>query len=267
MERYRRGARSAIFVLCVSLGCVQVFALGGLAVWLTTVTDDGARVSWQRVFPPVLPTELKESAASALAKFSSSPRASRVYPYSIIPGGIENVEQLRDAAAHDPVVAAHYAGFDFANARMIRAHSAREAYVSYRSGANTYWTTQKLKIDAGELLITDGSRTARARCGNLISKIPASPVYLGEPTASVLDTPLESTDPLGPATAITLVPRQSVDSADRGTRVFVPVFPLFPADPPAGPLPPSPVPTPVPEPATMTLLLIGLSGIWIIRKR
>jgi hypothetical protein len=216
--------------------------------------------------PRVSPVRSIDAARSSLAKLSSYRPASRVYPYSIIPGGIASARELRDAVAKDPVAAAHYAGFDFAKARMIRTNSERAVYVSYRRGENTYWTTQKLKLNAGEALITDGRRTVRTRCGNFISDIPASPVFVGEPTPSVLDTPLEF-DPTVPGIATEFVPRDTVESANADRRVFFPVFPLFAADPPADSLPPSAPPTPVPEPATVILLAIALGGVGFLRKR
>jgi hypothetical protein len=41
-----------------------------------------------------------------------------VYPYSVVPGGVRDVAELKWAAKHDPVVAAHYAGFDYDHARV-----------------------------------------------------------------------------------------------------------------------------------------------------
>lgn len=40
-----------------------------------------------------------------------------VYPYSIVPGGVRDAQELKWAADHDPVVRAHYAGFDYDHAR------------------------------------------------------------------------------------------------------------------------------------------------------
>src|SRR5258708_498715 len=49
------------------------------------------------------------------------PAADRpVYPYSIVPGGVNDARELKWVAEHDPVVAAHYAGFDYEHARVVQ---------------------------------------------------------------------------------------------------------------------------------------------------
>src|SRR5271157_5954987 len=78
-----------------------------------------------------------------------------LYPYSIIPGGVESADELRKAVANDPVIAAHYAGFDIDHAHVVRLAEARSAFVSYRKGNTVFWTSKKLNLPAGETLITD----------------------------------------------------------------------------------------------------------------
>lgn len=114
----------------------------------------------------------------------------KVYPYSVIPGGISNVQELRKIVAEDPVVAAHYFGFDLAHAQVTRLRSERLAYVSYRLGDRLYWTKRKVKLAKDEIVITDGTHTARSRCGNLVSETPSSPTSPDEPPAKSLDTPI-----------------------------------------------------------------------------
>jgi hypothetical protein len=57
-----------------------------------------------------------------------------VYKYSVVPGGVRDARELKWAVEHDPIVAAHYAGFDYDHARVVRLVLARTAYVSYRIG-------------------------------------------------------------------------------------------------------------------------------------
>jgi hypothetical protein len=94
-----------------------------------------------------------------------------LYPYSVIPGGAEDVAELRSAVARDPVVAEHYAGFDLGHARLVRLDDDRQAYVSYRLGDHVFWTSRKLTLHKGETVFTDGNHTARTRCGNLVAEI------------------------------------------------------------------------------------------------
>ena len=92
--------------------------------------------------------------------------------------------------AGDSVVAQHYADFDLAKARIISLDRGREVYVSYRIGSQIYWTSHKLKLAAGESLVTDGKQEARTRCGNRISYIPQAPVSPIEPPERNFDTAL-----------------------------------------------------------------------------
>lgn len=263
MSRYVRGVRSGILILCGALGCGQILALGiafvrfapdsGAPREATKHGSDGALASVPQVTPE---------------RVSSFRPASRVYPYSVISGGIASVTELKNAVASDPVVAEHYRGFDLRKARVIRLSRERFAYVSYRVGEKTFWTTRKLKLATGETLITDGKHTARARCGNLTSDVPNSPVFPGEPTASTFDTPIRFGDP-GPADLPSLfVPQQSVEAADPGhQRTFIPLvpvgLPVMPADQSPAQSPP---PVNVPEPDTLILLSTGLSSVWLARR-
>ncbi len=113
-----------------------------------------------------------------------------VYPYSVIPGGVKDSSDLRYAALRDYVVRRHYAGFDFNNARLIRSREAREVYLSYRIRDAVFWTRRKIRLQAGELLLTDGKITARARCGNQISDVAKPEVSEEEPAEDVLDQPV-----------------------------------------------------------------------------
>src|SRR5271156_3230934 len=55
-----------------------------------------------------------------------------LYPYSVIPGGVRNSAELRNAVAHDEVVAEHYSDFDLREVRVARLAEARAVFVSYR---------------------------------------------------------------------------------------------------------------------------------------
>jgi hypothetical protein len=116
-------------------------------------------------------------------------RPRSVYPYSVIPGGAYSVAELDSALRADPVAAAHYAVFNRAQVRLTASPQSAAVYASYRQGDRIYWTRRKLHVAAEEALLTDGTHTARARCGNRISLTPQSPVAVTEPAASDLDLP------------------------------------------------------------------------------
>jgi hypothetical protein len=128
-----------------------------------------------------------------------SPAGQETYPYSIIPGGVHSVAELREVAARDYVVRRHFAGFDFNHARLVRAGHDREVYLSYRIRNHVYWTRKKVRLLAAELLLTDGKITARTRCGNQVSEKPKPEVSDEEPARDILDEPVADIDPFGPS--------------------------------------------------------------------
>jgi hypothetical protein len=113
-----------------------------------------------------------------------------VYPYSVVPGGIKDPGDLRAIAARDYVVRRHFSHFDYNHAQLIHAAEAREVYLSYRIRDTIFWTRRKIRLHLGELLLTDGKITARARCGNQISDVAKPEVSDEEPDQDVLDQPV-----------------------------------------------------------------------------
>lgn len=98
-------------------------------------------------------------------------RATRpVLPYSIIPGGIYDLEELAATMKVDPVVREHYADVQIDRLVPYRLSETLCAYVSYRIGDKIHWTSRKICIPKGELMLTDGTNLIRARCGNRICK-------------------------------------------------------------------------------------------------
>jgi hypothetical protein len=130
-----------------------------------------------------------------------------VYPYSVVPGGVRDAGELKWAAEHDPVVASHYAGFDYDHARVVRLVLARTAYISYRIGNKVYWTRRRVTLKKGETLITDGKMTARTRCANRVEEVPQQANSSSEPPLVKFDEPMNPA--LGPAITNPPVPFQS----------------------------------------------------------
>jgi len=202
----------------------------------------------------------------------------RVYPYSVVRGGIHGVQELRSAIGRDPVVAKHYSNFKLDRARLIEAKADRDFHVSYRIGDEIFWTKKRLKVAKGERLITDGTNFTRTRCANLLSEVPRGKTSPDEPTPEVLDTPtLPPSDPApfmppgviaggppGGNSPVANIDPDPVSSPLLGPGPFLGPSPLL--DP--GPVPdPGPAPAPVPEPTTVLLLGSGLLGFWGLRKK
>lgn len=244
-------------------------------------------------------TDWSVSAASQLAPADSdwlapNPELDKtdriLYPYSVIPGGVRNSAELRNAVAHDEVVAQHYSDFDLRAVRVARLKKARAVFVSYRVGSRIFWTKNRLNLPAGETVLTDGEHMARTRCGNRISEGPVAPVLNNEPSPEAMEIPADggllpasessSELPLAvPPTTAIVVPQQP-----RGS-IFIPIIPpLFPiggtpSSPgiPSGPLPPPLVPPPppppppppisAPEPADFLMLIAGCACVWLLHRK
>lgn len=139
-------------------------------------------------------SELSRSRSATLNQILTQAEPARpVYPYSVVPGGVQDAKELKWVAEHDPVVAAHYAGFNYERAQVVRLTLARTVYVSYRIGNNIYWTRRRITLHKGEKLITDGKMTARTRCANRVEEAPqqeaAAPV---EPPVQKFEEPVRA---------------------------------------------------------------------------
>lgn len=217
-----------------------------------------------------------------------------VYPYSVVPGGVRDARELKWAADHDPVVAAHYAGFDYDHARVVRLVLAGTAYVSYRIGNKVYWTRRRVTLKKGETVLTDGKITARTRCANRVEEAPQQAISASEPPALKFDEPVHPV--LGTAVANPPVPYES-SLLTRSTPPGLGPAPPLSLYEPFGPgtwVPISPPPLPVevcnplrkkggginkknpcapnggevPEPGTWLLVATGLAAVyWISRGR
>ena len=215
----------------------------------------------------------------------TSTSISGIYPYSVVPGGLKDASDLRYAALRDYVVRQHYAHFNFANARLLRATEAREVYLSYRIRNTVFWTRKKVRLHPGELLLTDGKITARARCGNQISDAAKPEVSDEEPAVDVLDQPILVAD-APPFPARPALVAQGLPGAAAPPDFFGGGF-VFPYAPIGVPLPSGGCaisgdtridgvchhkrhhkPPPVsPEPSTMILISSGLALIlWRYRR-
>lgn len=199
----------------------------------------------------------------------------RVYPYSVIPGGIESAADLRNSIARDPVVANHYKGFDLERARIVHLAEGHLLYVSYRLGARVFWSKKQLRVPSGETLVTDGEYMARTRCGNRVSETPSGPVLAVEPLFEVpeeaQDLPEEAALPSGatmmamqfplPSFPISGILTPTGSSGGPGGGIIIP--PTVPVGG-GGPRPP---PVSTPEPELLFMLTAGLTGLLLNRRK
>lgn len=289
--RKRSGPQVSYWLLLLGLAVIAGLTILTL-MWPGTGARDAVRSAWH-------------GALSSRAKSVTAATPSRVFPYSIVAGGIHSKQQFEDAMRSDPVAAAHYANFNAANFRLIKLKREREAYVSFRVGDNVYWTSHKVRLRRGETLISDGRHLGRARCGNRVSETPRLPTYDHEPSAQELNTADEpqveteaftanaplAPSPLGlPVTAPLLArpltpgsaPRLLASSSPPGVVPFTGIPPYFvpPDGCPHGTVelhgkcspdtPTTPV-APTPENATLILFLTGVGALtvwgWIRKHR
>jgi len=165
------------------LAAVAAMGVAGCAVLYALTAPSPAAT------PADLPSALVTTSASTSAPeqaLTASPR--RVYPYSIVPGGVSNARELGRVIREDKVVAAHYAEFDMSRAHEKTVATPRAVHVSYRKGDKVYWTAKKVMLAEGETLLSDGTHEARARCANQISDTPRLPVEAHGPSAEELDS-------------------------------------------------------------------------------
>lgn len=142
---------------------------------------------------PVAAAGSGEAALAALAPGNLLPaNGRRIYPYSVVPGGVLDRDELLRAEQADRLVAAHYVGFDVPAAYPVKT-TARAVYVSYRKDNRIFWTRHKVRLASGETVLSDGVHEIRTRCGNRISDAAQLPVADTDPPPDAFDTPFDST--------------------------------------------------------------------------
>jgi PEP-CTERM motif-containing protein len=220
--------------------------------------------------------EIQVEKANYAEPWSMAARPGRpAYPFSVIPGGVESVEELRQIAEHDRVVARHFQGFDYQHAHLVKVSEKQAMYLAYRMGDKVYWTRKKVALHPGETLISDGKIVARARCGNRVAVAPLGPRAMVGPLDSDLDQPLftnamvtHDVDPQPEAYSASLPDGANALLPTSHRKRFLPFFFLPVAALPGGGGGSAHTPLAVaPEPGTLLLLSTGVAGVyWKSRK-
>jgi hypothetical protein len=204
-----------------------------------------------------------------------------LFPFSVVPGGVDSPQELLNAIGNDPTVARHYAGFDAPAAHVVTLHQDLRAYVSYRIGGGIFWTKKPITLRKNETVIIDGNIEARTRCGNRVSAIPQLPISTREPSPKALDAaqipeianlPMDS---FSFRPVPNLVPGENNFATTGGETVFTSVIPPFIWEPTPPIIPPHhrphhpPVPPPPPivtsEPGTGLFFVLALSAFLLAK--
>jgi hypothetical protein len=135
-RRTRRHRRNRLIRRCLAVAAL-VLVVGASTIALKFLSPSlfrGPKSSSSEIQH----VELNQTQANTLDEIFAHAKAQRtVYPYSVVPGGVDDAKELKLAAEHDPVVAAHYAGFDYEHAQVVRLTLARTVFVSYRIAAES----------------------------------------------------------------------------------------------------------------------------------
>ncbi len=103
------------------------------------------------------------------------PEDRKVYPMSVVPGGVYSDRELAWAQVRDPVVAEHYRGLNPSSMKRQVLEDPISRYVSFRRGNQIYWTRTPLRVPKGEMVLADSDSMVRVRCGNRLSDTPRDP--------------------------------------------------------------------------------------------
>lgn len=98
-----------------------------------------------------------------------------VYRHSVVRGGVYSDTEAQTAAGRDVVVRTHYRDVNLRKLTPVALDRAVDRYVSFRRNDHIYWTSRRMRVPKGEILLSDGESLVRARCGNRLSETPQEP--------------------------------------------------------------------------------------------
>ena len=174
---------------------------------------------------------------------------------------IRSIDDFRKIVSNDPVLKAHFANFNWDNARIGKLEKSTRAYVDYRKNDTIFRKRTAIALPAGDEYITDGNIMVRTNCCNsyyiptddLDAEPAAGPSQLtvtpNNPFAQVIPNNSFSPEPIQ-----TLPPLAS--TATPGSNSAIPLPP--PVSPPPGYDPPGANPTETKTPLGAT------AGSWVL---
>ena len=215
----------------------------------------------------------------------------KVYPYSLVPGGVTSPAELQAAEEADPLVAEADGDLDLRHATVIALDHDEVAWVAYRKNGQLLYS--RATLHKGELILTDGKHRVRGRCANRIKTeqpagfdsglmpIPLAPLLPVDCIIfpmPIVAPPYDLGDSLGPisslppilllpiAAPLPQLPTSSNNGASPVTGFggggFFP-GPVFPAG--GGGI--GAFPGAVPEPPVIALVGLALVGLAVIRRK
>jgi hypothetical protein len=265
LQRLRRRSRRWLALATVVIALAAVAVAVALSLWIGQLAGQLPADCWRRP-------------ARGLEGYLPAPEyrgARSVFPYSVVPGGVISEEEVEASVASDPVVAQHYAGIITARLQLTRLPATIYAYASFRTANGVHWTTRKIRVPKGELLLSDGVNLIRARCGNRLNfappegALPPAPPPPIEPPEVVLEHGLPPILRASPVPLLQPFDRPRPEpTTPYWPPVATPVVWCCVLGVPAGPgLPPTSPSTGVPEPRFLVLVGSGMLVVkWFARK-